>query len=61
MFPVSVDDAAGLPVRCAVGEQSAGYVRSAVGLRRSAKRSGQAGEGLRAGQPSHAYARRTAL
>ena len=39
-----VYDAAGLPVRCAVGKQSAGYVRPAVGLRRSAKRRGQAGE-----------------
>ena len=56
-----VYDAAGLPVCCAVGEQSAGYVRPAVGLRRSAKRRGQAGEGLRTGQSSHAYARRTAL
>lgn len=45
----------------AIGEQSAGYVRPAVGLRRSAKRRGQAGEGLRAGQSSHARARCTAL
>ena len=56
-----VYDAAGLPVRCVVCEQSAGYVRPAVGLRRSAKRRGQAGEGLRTGQSSHAYARRAAL
>ena len=56
-----VYDAAGLPVRCVVGEQSAGYVRSAVGLRRAAKRRGQAGEGLRTGQSSHAHARCAAL
>ena len=42
----SVYDAAGLPVRCVVCEQSAGYVRPAVGLRRSAKHRGQAGHGL---------------
>ena len=54
-------DAAGLPVRCGIGKQSAGYVRSAVGLRRSAKRRGKAGEGLRAGQPSDAHARCAAL
>ena len=57
----SVYDTAGLPVRCGIGEQSAGYVRPAVGLRRAAKRRGQAGKGLRTGQSSHAHARRAAL
>ena len=57
----SVYDAAGLPVYCDVCEQSAGYVRPAVGLRLAAKCRGQAGQGLCAGQSSDAHARRTAL
>ena len=57
----SVYDTAGLPIRCGIGKQPAGYVWSAVGLRRATKRRGQASEGLCTGQPSHAHARCAAL